>query len=137
MTPAHGGLNLAAGKEGPVTETIKTEPIDEKEFPNVPRHPQVSPPPAGTRKSTANPNAPEDPMSIQHKVLHHLKETSRKPIESIYDLAGLIATYCASSFDENQIPEDMQFFDFFERSIGSVVRNTRFLSLTFVSADWK
>lgn len=123
MTPAHGGLDMAAEMEVPITETINIEPIDGTNTSSGSFRSRISPPPAGTTKPGVKPNASVDAMNIQHKVLQHLKETPRKAIESIHDLAGLISTYCASSFDENQIPEDMQFLDFFERSIGIVVRN--------------
>lgn len=63
----------------------------------------------------------EDPLSIHQKVLRHLQQTARKPIASLYDLAGLIVTCCASTFDETQVPDDYQFFDFFENSISIVV----------------
>lgn len=67
------------------------------------------------------PNLSDDPLSVHQKVLRHLQQTARQPIASLYDLAGLIATYCASTFDETQLPDDYQFFDFFEDSISIVV----------------
>lgn len=124
ITTGHGGVNLAVERPDPFTEIINVEPTNENDILTASRHPRTSSPPAGTGKSTVKSSAPDDPMNIQHQVLQHLKETSRKAVESIYDLAGVIATCCASSFDENQIPEDMQFFDFFESSIGNVVRST-------------
>lgn len=124
MTPPHEGLDLAAEVERPNTETINIEPIYGDNTPSGSLNSRISPPPASTRKARVNPNNSDNPMNIQHKVLQHLKETSRKAIESIHDLAGLIATCCASLFDENQIPEEMQFLDFFERSIGIVFRIT-------------
>lgn len=71
--------------------------------------------------TTSEPNFPDDPLSIHQKVLRHLQQTARKPIASLYDLAGLIVTCCASTFDETQVPDDYQFFDFFENSISIVV----------------
>lgn len=67
------------------------------------------------------PNFLEDPLSIHQKVLRHLQQTARKPVASLYDLAGLIVSCCASTFDETQVPDDYQFFDFFENSISIVV----------------
>lgn len=71
--------------------------------------------------ASLEPNFLEDPLSIHQKVLRHLQQTARKPIASLYDLAGLIVTCCASTFDETQVPDDYQFFDFFENSISIVV----------------
>ncbi|KAH8774561.1 hypothetical protein F5883DRAFT_15667 [Diaporthe sp. PMI_573] len=99
-------------------------PSDEKDVSSAPRPFQVSPPQTSRKEPAAKPHRADDPMNVQHRVLRHLREISRDPIESIYDLAGLIATCCASAFEENQIPDDMQFFDFFERSIGSVIDKT-------------
>ncbi|KAK7705778.1 hypothetical protein SLS63_014072 [Diaporthe eres] len=70
--------------------------------------------------TSSEPSLLEDPLSIHQKVLRHLQQTSRKPIASLYDLAGLIVTCCASTFDETQVPDDYQFFDFFENSISIV-----------------
>lgn len=123
MTPGYGGMYPAPEGTDPITGTINMELMDENDIPTSSRRPRSSPPLIGRRRSTVKSSAPDDPMNIQHRVLQHLKEPSRRAIESIYDLAGVIATCCASSFDENQIPEDMQFFDFFESSIGNVVRS--------------
>lgn len=71
--------------------------------------------------ASLEPNLSEDPLSIHQKVLRHLQQTARKPIASLYDLAGLIVTCCASTFDETQVPDDYQFFDLFENSISIVV----------------
>ena len=60
-------------------------------------------------------------MSVQNKVLAHLNEVIRKPIETVYDLAGLITNCCTTVFDEPRIPDDFHFFDFFEHSIINAV----------------
>lgn len=75
----------------------------------------------GPPGASLEPNFMEDPLSIHQKALRHLQKTARKPIASVYDLAGLIVTCCASTFDEAQVPDDYQFFDFFENSISIVV----------------
>lgn len=69
----------------------------------------------------SGPNSLEYPLSVHQKVLRHLQQTARKPIASLYDLAGLIAGCCASTFDETQVPDEYQFLDFFENSISIVV----------------
>lgn len=66
---------------------------------------------------------PEDPMSISQNIFFYLSRgSSRKPIGSVYKLASLITSHCVDVFDTNQIPEDFQFFEFFEQSINDVVR---------------
>lgn len=122
MTPAIGGPNLIPDSSKHMQGHDQFDPIDEENAAPEPTHPRVSPPPPLTRRPVTKPRTADDPMNVQQRVLRHLKEISRDPMESIYDLAGLIATFCASAFDENQIPDDLQFLDFFEHSIGSVVR---------------
>lgn len=132
MTAAHGehgGPNLDFDGVESIPDIIDVAFSVEDYLPSDPHYPRLHPPTTARRRPTARSHSADDPMNVQHKVLRHLKETSRKPIESIYDLAGLIATCCASTFDETQIPEDMQFFDFFERSIGSVVCELMSLNL--------
>ncbi|KAF3761449.1 hypothetical protein M406DRAFT_74401 [Cryphonectria parasitica EP155] len=108
MTPAVEDLNQDPDIPDLIDEIIVVEPTDVKDL-----HMHTRP---HSQEGFA-----ADPMDVQHRVMRHLKETAREPITSIYDLAGLIATCCVSVFDENQIPEEMQFFDFFERSIGSII----------------
>lgn len=126
MSTAHGRPNLVTETAEPMIEPTDVEPINEEDMSTWPRHAQGSPAKTKLKRLKAKPQGADDPMSIQHKVLRHLKETSRKPIESIHDLAGLVATCCASVFDETQIPEEMQFLDFFEHSISSLVRSPLF-----------
>lgn len=123
MTAADGGLNLFPEMSDYIHHDDNIGPINEND--TSPEAPilRISPPTSARRSHGTKPTGAYDPMNIHHRVARHLKETSREPIESIYDLAGLIATCCASAFDENQIPDEMQFFDFFEQSIGSVVRS--------------
>ena len=62
-------------------------------------------------------------MSISQNIFFYLSRgSSRKPIGSVYKLASLITSHCVDVFDTNQIPEDFQFFEFFEQSINDVVR---------------
>ncbi|KAJ0115642.1 uncharacterized protein J7T55_010465 [Diaporthe amygdali] len=118
MTAAHG----IHGEPSLIFDGVDSIPdIEENDPPIGHRYPRVPPPPKAPRQSRIKRHAADDPMNVHHKVLRHLKETSRPPIDTVYDLAALIATCCASAFDETQIPEDMQFLDFFESSIGSVI----------------
>ncbi|KAK2613268.1 hypothetical protein N8I77_000191 [Diaporthe amygdali] len=118
MTAAHG----IHGGPSLIFDGVDSIPdIEENDPPIGHRYPRVPPPPKANQKSRIKRHAADDPMNVHHKFLRHLKETSRPPIETVYDLAALIATCCASAFDETQIPEDMQFLDFFESSIGSVI----------------
>ena len=45
-------------------------------------------------------------------------------ITTVYDMASLVTTCCIDIFDQNHVPEDFQFFEYFERSISIVVRLT-------------
>ena len=67
---------------------------------------------------------PEDPMSISQNIFFHLSRGSRESVGTVYELASLITTHCVDIFDTNRIPEDYQFFEFFEQSINDVVSST-------------
>jgi hypothetical protein len=62
-----------------------------------------------------------DPLNVQQTILKHLQGTTRAPITSVYGLANLITNSCADVFDQFKTPPEFQFFDFFERSIGTLV----------------
>lgn len=64
----------------------------------------------------------EDPLNVQQTILNYLTLSSRSPVTSVYDLATLITNSCANVFDQHRIPDEFQFLDFFEHSIGVVVR---------------
>jgi len=63
-----------------------------------------------------------DPLNIHQIIMKHLQGSARAPITSVYDLANLITDSCVNLFAQDQAPEEFQFFEFFERSISSVVR---------------
>jgi hypothetical protein len=76
----------------------------------------------------------QDPLNVHQKILKHLQSSTRRPITSIYDVASLVVHSCIDVFDQYQVEEEFQFFDFFERSIGVVVsRFIYFSSPTVVS----
>lgn len=64
---------------------------------------------------------PNDPLNVSKLVTQHLLKTGRGAIENVYEFAGLITTCCLDVFDPQSVPDEFQFFDFFERSIGRVV----------------
>jgi hypothetical protein len=64
----------------------------------------------------------EDPMNVHHNILRHLKRPFRQPVTSVYDLACLITDFCTGLFLQQDIPDEFQFFDFFEREIARLVR---------------
>ena len=64
-----------------------------------------------------------DPLSVPQRVTRHLLKQGRGVLGSVHDLAGLITTCCVDVFDPHQVPEEFLFFDFFERSVGIVVRH--------------
>ncbi|KAK3389954.1 hypothetical protein B0H63DRAFT_519190 [Podospora didyma] len=61
---------------------------------------------------------PQDELNISQAITHYFQQTRRRPFASVYDLASHIATTCVDVFDQHQISEDFQFFDFFGTSIG-------------------
>ncbi|TPX21918.1 hypothetical protein DIZ76_015883 [Coccidioides immitis] len=63
----------------------------------------------------------KDPLNVHQMILKHLQSRARDPITSVYALATLIADTCMELFDEYRVPDEFQFFDFFERSIGDVI----------------
>jgi len=63
----------------------------------------------------------QDPLNVHQMILKHLQGEARAPIISVYDLANFITDTCINLFDPYQAPDEFQFFDFFERSIGDVV----------------
>ena len=63
-----------------------------------------------------------DPLNVHQTILKHLQGTARAPVTSAYEMAKLITNTCTDVFDQYRIPPEYQFFDFFERSIGNLVR---------------
>jgi hypothetical protein len=74
----------------------------------------------------------DDPLNVHQKILKSLRDSGRNPITSVYDLASLITTCCVNVFDQHQIPEEFQFFEFFDRSIEIVVSRTTYQKLYFM-----
>lgn len=60
-------------------------------------------------------------LDIHQRLLAHLGLSRRAPVTSVFQLAHTITTFCIDTFDPHLVPEDYQFLDFFERSIGNVV----------------
>ncbi|KAF7934808.1 uncharacterized protein EAE98_002853 [Botrytis deweyae] len=63
----------------------------------------------------------KSPLDVHQMILRHLQKSSRPSIESAYQLAKLITDMCANVFNPHEIPDEFQFFEFFERSIGSLI----------------
>ncbi|KAK4446784.1 hypothetical protein QBC34DRAFT_356004 [Podospora aff. communis PSN243] len=61
-----------------------------------------------------------DLLDIHKRLLAHLSSSRRAPVTSVFQLAHTITTFCIDTFDPHRVPEDYQFLDFFERSIGNV-----------------
>jgi hypothetical protein len=61
------------------------------------------------------------PLSVRQRVLRYLEKGDRTPIETPSQLASIITQLSMSVFDHHEIPAEVQFFDFFEQSIGEVV----------------
>ncbi|KAG9248494.1 hypothetical protein BJ878DRAFT_27946 [Calycina marina] len=62
-----------------------------------------------------------DPLNVHQMVLKHLQGSARAPIASVKDLQNLIIDSVVNVFDQYQVPDEFQFFEFFERSIGAVI----------------
>ncbi|KAF7502109.1 hypothetical protein GJ744_007110 [Endocarpon pusillum] len=62
-----------------------------------------------------------DPLNVHQMILKHLQGSARAPITSVYDLANLVTDTCVNVFDQYEVPDEFQFFDFFEHSVGVVV----------------
>ncbi|EGC42775.1 ankyrin repeat protein [Histoplasma capsulatum var. duboisii H88] len=62
-----------------------------------------------------------DPLNVHQMILSHIGLKTRDPLRSAHDLAQLITGFCICLFDEYRVPDEYQFFDFFERSIGAVI----------------
>ncbi|CEJ82051.1 hypothetical protein VHEMI02142 [[Torrubiella] hemipterigena] len=67
--------------------------------------------------------AREDPMDVLQTMLKYLTKTRRPPIKSVHSLATTLVSQCVDLFDHHRLPADLQFFDFFERSIAQIVDN--------------
>ncbi|KAL2386345.1 hypothetical protein RJZ90_000741 [Blastomyces dermatitidis] len=61
-----------------------------------------------------------DPLNVHQMILSHIGLKTRDPLTSAQDLAQLIASFCIGLFDQYSVPDEYQFFDFFERSLGAV-----------------
>lgn len=68
--------------------------------------------------------APDDPLNILQYILRYLTKQSREPVESVRDLAELITNTCITLFDRDDLSQEFQFFEFFERSIATIVSKT-------------
>jgi hypothetical protein len=64
-----------------------------------------------------------DPLDVMKRLFRLLKPVRREAITSARELACLITTVCVNVFDSQEIPDEFHFFDFFEQSIGAVVRS--------------
>ncbi|KAK2760347.1 hypothetical protein FQN54_002416 [Arachnomyces sp. PD_36] len=62
-----------------------------------------------------------DPLNVHQMILKYLQGSARPPVTSAYDMATIITDTCVNVFDQYQVPDEYQFFDFFERSIGAVI----------------
>lgn len=62
-----------------------------------------------------------DPLNVHQMKLSHIGLKMRDPLRSAHDLAQLITSFCICLFDEYRVPDEYQFFYFFERFIGTVV----------------
>lgn len=69
---------------------------------------------------------PDNTSDIVDTIVRHIGKRDRRPITSVYDLAELIVSKCTSTMFEHAdvSNEKLRFSEFFEVSIGNVVRST-------------
>ncbi|GAW27420.1 putative ankyrin repeat protein [Rosellinia necatrix] len=83
-----------------------------------------------------------DPLNVLDGIIEETNAKTRPPIQSVYDLAMLIASRCAGMFDHSRLDnQDYQFLDMFESSIGVVTDResrlfSRFNRASAQSARW-
>lgn len=65
---------------------------------------------------------PDDPLDVTQIINRYLSKKNRNAVGSVHDLASVIVTCCVDVFDPYIAPETYLFFDFFEQSLGVVVR---------------
>lgn len=63
----------------------------------------------------------EDKLDVLEGILAILRSPNRDPVTSVYDLAFLITNRCFGVFDRSRAPQELQFLDYFQDAIGSVV----------------
>ncbi|PQE25595.1 ankyrin repeat protein [Rutstroemia sp. NJR-2017a BBW] len=113
--PSSDVLGWMAGKKGKLAKS--------KRSPGVPlvEHFDHGPHSSAAQEKKRLELLRQDPLNVHQKVLKHLQSRMRPPITSIYDVASLVVHSCVNVFDQYQVPDEFQFFDFFERSIGVVI----------------
>ncbi|KAK2804519.1 hypothetical protein FQN50_006594 [Emmonsiellopsis sp. PD_5] len=99
----------------------------QKKHSMVLEEPHLKPPSVSSSRSSSTiekrrlESLKRDPLNALQMILGHLRVKTRDPFTSVYDLARVIADSCVGLFDPYHVPEEYQFFDFFERSIGVVI----------------
>jgi len=58
-----------------------------------------------------------DPLNVHQRILKYLQGSARAPITSIQDMANLVVEFCVNVFDQYQVPDEYQFFEFFVRPL--------------------
>lgn len=65
-----------------------------------------------------------DPLNVLDSIIEDINDTTREPVQSVYDLAMVITGRCCGVFDRHRGgDEDYQFLDMFESSIGNATDN--------------
>ncbi|KAI0387550.1 hypothetical protein F5Y04DRAFT_240482 [Hypomontagnella monticulosa] len=70
-------------------------------------------------------------LDVYAAVLKHLHMSQRPAITTVQAMAELIVETCVNIFDPNKLPRDLQFFDFFEASVGTIADRVAMLLTQF------
>ena len=62
-------------------------------------------------------------MHVQKAVVNYLSRTQRRPVMDVHALANVVVQHCVGMFHHGGVPRSLQFFDFFEESVASLVRS--------------
>lgn len=76
-------------------------------------------------------------MHVQKAVVNYLSMSQRGPVVDVHALANMVVQQCVTMFHHSSVPRCLQFFDFFEETVASVVRRPCLFSLCFCSVRFK
>lgn len=76
-------------------------------------------------------------MHVQKSVVNYLSRSQRRPVVDVRALANVVVQQCATMFHGGSVPRCLQFFDFFEETVASVVSRRNLFSLCLCGVRFK
>lgn len=76
-------------------------------------------------------------MHVQKSVVNYLSRSQRQPVVDVRALANVVVQQCATMFHGGSVPRCLQFFDFFEETVASVVSRRNLFSLCLCGVRFK